>query len=72
MSVKIRISNPNLVEPLVQALNGTDCAAARAGAETVAVFVPWAGADPQQARMEVLFFVRAWGLAHAGFDVRLA
>ena len=70
--MRIRISHSNLVEPLVQALNDTDCAAARAGAETVAVFVPWAGADPQQARMEVLFFVRSWGLAHADFDVRLA
>jgi hypothetical protein len=70
--MRLRISDTNLVEPLVQALNDTDCAAARAGAKTVAVFVPWAGRDPQQARMEVLFFVRSWGLAHAGFDARLA
>jgi hypothetical protein len=70
--MRLRISDTNLVEPLVQALNDTDCAAARAGDDSVAVFVPWAGADPQQARMEVLFFVRSWGLAHAGFDVRLA
>ena len=70
--MKLQISHSDLVDPLVQALNDTDCAAARTGAGALDVFVPWAGADPHQARMEVLFFVRSWGLAYAGFDVRIA
>ncbi|MBA2384406.1 MAG: hypothetical protein H0V68_07065 [Actinobacteria bacterium] len=71
--MKIRISRPDLVDSLVRALNETDCFAARAGAHAVEVFVPWLarGGDPAQARMEVLFFVRSWGLPHADFDAQL-
>jgi hypothetical protein len=72
--MRIQISRSDLVDALVRALNETDCSAARAGAHLVDVFVPWLhrGGDPRQARIEVLFFVRSWGLAHAGFDAQLA
>jgi hypothetical protein len=72
--MQIQISHSDLVDPLVRALNDTDCFAARSGAHAVDVIVPWLerGGDPRQARIEVLFFVRSWGLAHAGFDVQLA
>jgi hypothetical protein len=72
--MQIQISQSDLVEPLIRALNATDCFAARAGTHAVDVFVPWLarGGDPGQARIEVLFFVRSWGLAHAGFDAQLA
>ena len=71
--MQIQISHPNLVDPLVRALNETDCPAARTGAHVVDVSVPWLerGGDPRQAVVEVLFFVRSWGLAHAGFDAVL-
>lgn len=72
--MQIRISDTDLVDPLVRALNETECFAARTGAHAVDVFVPWLdrGGDARQARIEVLFFVRSWGLAHAGFDAQLA
>jgi hypothetical protein len=72
-SVKIGISHRDLVEPLVQALNETECCAARTGAQAVDVFVPWLAfdGDPRQARIEVLFFVRSWGLPHAEFEAEL-
>ena len=72
--MRIQISHPHLVEPLVRALNETDCSAARAGAHVVDIWVPWLerGGDPRQAVIEVLFFVRSWGLSHAGFAAQLA
>ena len=69
--MQIRISPSDLVDPLVRALNETDCVATRAGADAVGVSVPWSGREREQARMEVLFFVRSWGLPYAGFDARL-
>lgn len=72
--MQIRISRTDLVDPLVHALNETDCCAARIGAHALDVYVPWLGkgGDARQARMEVLFFVRSWGLPHTGFDAQLA
>ena len=72
--MQIRISHSDLVDPLVRALNDTDCSAARTSAHGVHVFVPWLerGGDPRQARIEVLFFIRSWGLAHAGFQAQVA
>ena len=62
----IRISHPDLAPDLVDALNETDCLAARTAPDTVEVFVPWLadGADPRYAATELRFFVRAWGAAH--------
>ena len=72
--MRLRISHTDLVDPLVHALNETECFAARTGAHALDVFVPWLdrGGDVRQARMEILFFVRSWGLPHANFDVQLA
>lgn len=71
--MQIRISHSDLVDPLVSALNQTDCLAARTGMDEVDVFVPWLdrGGDVRQARIEVLFFVKSWGLPHAGFEAQL-
>ena len=71
--MKIRITHPHLADQLVQSLNETDCLAAPTSADCVDVFVPWLerGGDPNQARMELIFYVRAWGLTYPGFDVRL-
>jgi hypothetical protein len=72
--VQIRISHSELVEPLVRALNRADCLAARTDAHAIDVFVPWLaqGGDPCQARIEILFFVRSWGLPHPEFEAQLA
>lgn len=71
--MKIQISHPHLADQLVQSLNETDCFAALTTAGSVDVFVPWleGGDDPAQARTELLFFVKAWGMKHAGFEVLL-
>src|SRR5262245_40885650 len=60
--VKIRLSHPDVAQDLVEALNRTDCLAARVAADTVEVLVPWLGnaADARQAATELRFFVRAW------------
>jgi hypothetical protein len=67
-AVKIQLSHPDVASDLVDALNATDCLAARIAADTVEVLVPWLsdGADARQAATELRFFVRAWGIAHPG------
>ena len=72
--MKIHISHPELVRPLSDALNGIDCVAAPTADGVVEVFAPWLAADDDvtQAAIEILFFVRAWGLGRPGFDARLA
>jgi hypothetical protein len=73
LDVKIQISHPHLAHQLVESLNSTDCLAAVTEADAVDVFVPWLeeGDDPSHARQELLFFVKAWGLKHPDFEVRL-
>ena len=71
--MKIQITHPHLADLLVRSLNETDCFAAVTTAEVVHVFVPWLelDGDPNQARTELLFFVRAWGMVYPGFEARL-
>jgi hypothetical protein len=71
--MKIQINYPHLADLLVDSLNETGCLAVATNADAVDVLLPWleAGGDGAQARTEVLFFVRAWGMKHPGFDVRL-
>lgn len=71
--MKIRITHPHLADQLVRSLNQTDCFAAVTTADFVDVFVPWLerGGDPAQARTEILFFVKAWGMAYPDFEARL-
>jgi hypothetical protein len=67
--MKIRVSHPHLAPELVEALNETDCLAARVDSDLVEVFVPWLadGADQCQAATELRFFIRTWGAAHPQF-----
>ena len=60
--MKLLISHPELAADLVNALNETDCLAARTTRNTVQVFVPWLldGGDTSHAAAELLFFVKAW------------
>lgn len=71
--MRIQISHPHLADQLVRSLNATDCFAALTDTNRVDVFIPWLeyGDDPAGARMELLFFVRAWGLKYPDFQVRL-
>ena len=71
--MKLLISHPELAADLVNALNETDCLAARTTRNTVEVFVPWLldGGEPGHAATELLFFVKAWGSRHPEFRALL-
>ena len=71
--MKLVLSHPELAPNLVRALNETDCFAARTGRHTIEVFAPWLleGGDAHQTETELLFFVRAWAIDHAGFRATL-
>jgi hypothetical protein len=71
--MRLLVTHPELTPGLVEALNQTDCVAARTGSHTLEVFAPWLldGGEPAQAATEVLFFVRAWGSAHPDFRATL-
>lgn len=67
------LSDPDLAPELVDALNATDCFAARTGPSTVEVFAPWLldGGETRHAATELLFFVRAWAARHPEFRALL-
>jgi hypothetical protein len=71
--MKLLISHPELGADLVNALNETDCLAARTTKNTVQVFVPWLldGGDTAHAAAELLFFVKAWAASHPDFRATL-
>jgi hypothetical protein len=71
--MKLLISHPELAADLVNALNETDCLAARTTKNTVQVFVPWLldGGDTAHAAAELLFFVKAWAGRHPEFQATL-
>jgi hypothetical protein len=71
--MKLLISHPELATDLVNALNETDCLAARTTKNTVQVFVPWLldGGDTAHAAAELLFFVKAWAASHPDFRATL-
>ena len=64
--MKLLLSHPELATDLVDALNETDCLAARTALDTVEVFVPWLveGGNSTQAATELLFFIKAWASRH--------
>ena len=68
--MRLRLSHPELAHDLVEALNATDCLAARTSNDIVDVFVPWladGNAQGNHAAAEILFFVRAWSSAYPDF-----
>ena len=69
--MRLLLTHPELAAELVQALNETDCVAARTGSHTLEVFAPWLlqGGEPAQAATELIFFVRAWASSHPEFRV---
>lgn len=71
--MKLRLSHPDLAPDLVDALNETDCFAARTAPDTVEVFAPWLldGGSASSAAAELIFFVRAWAGRHPDFRATL-
>jgi hypothetical protein len=71
--MKIQLSDPDAAAPLIAALKKSDCLAARTGEDTVDVFFPWLedGGDDHQARLELVFFLKAWSLGRPGLRTTL-
>lgn len=71
--MRLFLTQPGDADELVQALNETDCVAARTGTHTVEVLAPWLleGGDPAHAAAELVFFVRAWATDRPGFRALL-
>ena len=55
--MRLFVTPAEVAPELVQALNATDCVAARTGRHTVEVLAPWLldGADPAHAATELIF-----------------
>jgi hypothetical protein len=66
--LRVAISEPCLLGELTQCLRETECVVAEISDSALEVVYPAAG-DPQEARVEVTFFLRAWQLAHPAVDV---
>lgn len=71
--MKLLLSHPDLAPDLVDAINETDCFAARTGSDTVEVFAPWLvdGGNAASAQAELIFFVRAWAGRYPDFRATL-
>jgi hypothetical protein len=68
--VRIRLSHPGVADELRSALEDADCVAALDTDDTVDVELPWATdeTDARQARLELMFFVKAWQAQHPGLE----
>jgi hypothetical protein len=63
--VKIHVSDPTLVDDLVDALQEKSCEAVRTDARTVEVRDGWA-TDPDGGQYELDGFLRVWEALHPG------
>jgi hypothetical protein len=66
----VQLSDASYLEELAAALLRGDCLPTRTGPDTLAVAHPWAR-DENEARTEVLFFLRAWQARHPNVEVGL-
>jgi hypothetical protein len=68
--VRIRLSHPGVADELRTALEEADCVAALNTEDTLDVEIPWAAdeADAHQARLELVFFVKAWQAQHPDLE----
>jgi hypothetical protein len=68
--MRVRLSDPSQAHDLALALVRGDCMVTPAGLDTLTVVHPSAR-DEEEARTELLFFLRAWQASHPGVSVRL-
>ena len=68
--MRVRISEANLLSQLVESLRSGDCVA-RAIDETTCEVVHTTASDEREARIELLFFLRAWAGQHANVRAEL-
>ena len=67
--MELQVSRPELLGALIEALRGAGCACAQLASDRCAVWHCDAS-DPREARVELVFFLRAWTLQHEPIDVR--
>jgi hypothetical protein len=63
MALNVRIGDPALLPGLISALSSNDCITQRVGSDACRVVHVFAG-QAEEALSELVFFVRAWQLAH--------
>jgi hypothetical protein len=68
--MKINVSNPALVDDLLEFLRRAKCTATVAEDGSIEVEVPEAYGD-EQARMEIDLYLKAWQAAHPDVEARL-
>ncbi len=74
--MRIELSDPDVVDDLVERLRALKCRAARVGATEVDVTLPWSAEDepwshPRQAEAELRFLVGVWQLDHPDVEFRV-
>jgi len=68
--MRVRLSDPSHARELALALARGDCMVTPAGLDTLTVVHPFAS-DEEEARTELLFFLRAWQARHPEVSVQL-
>lgn len=68
--MRVQLSDATYLEELAVALLQGDCLPTPTGRDTLAVVHPWAR-DENEARTEMLFFLRAWQARHPHIEVQL-
>jgi hypothetical protein len=68
--MRVRLSDASYAHDLTAALLRGDSLVTPAGHDTFTVVHPFAR-DEHEARMELLFFLRAWQARHPGVDVEI-
>lgn len=68
--LRIHVNSPSLVDDLQAALANAGCATARADESTLLVSDPL-GAEEEQTKPELVFFLKAWEASRPGAEIEL-
>jgi len=71
MALVVEITQPALLSDLISGLERSGCAADRVAPSACRVG-DLGGADVEEERLELAFFVRAWQLGHPGVEVTIS
>ena len=69
--MRIRISDPRLLDDLVESLRRANCPVEVTGTETLDVESPSPLLTPEQARQEIGFYLAVWQVRHPDVHVML-
>jgi hypothetical protein len=71
MGVRLRLSDPELVESLRSFLERRECSVVQTGAATLGVGLPHE-LHAEQARLELDLYIRVWESLHPGVSIEYA